>query len=89
VALQKDIIDDLHGMAVSGAYLKFSFLRWSSADNKVMATVSVFATSTSEADEKRAISSIELDITDMFPGIQAQVYARIKADPRLSDAIDI
>lgn len=89
MALQKDIEDDRFGSLVTGAYLKLAYLRWSDADMKVMATVSIFATAEAKAERKECISNIEIDVTDLFPNIQAQLYARIKNDPQFIDAIDV
>ena len=89
MALQKDILSERVGNIVADAYIKFSYLRWSDVDSKVIATFSVTAYSTAESEGKEAITHIDIDETDKFPNLQALMYVEIKKLSEYSDALDV
>jgi len=89
MALMIDATDEIRGGTHSDAYHKLAYLRWSDVDNKVMAVLSVFSTATAEAEGKEVISSVELDVTDLFPDIQEKVYGRIKRMNSYTSALDV
>lgn len=89
MALQQDVQDERFGNVIKDSYQKLAYFRWSDADSKVMATMSVFATPTARGEGKECITNIEVDVTDLFPDLQKKLYDRIKTDPRFVDAVDV
>lgn len=89
MAIGKDVLDSRFGSTISGAYIKFCYLRWSDVDNMAMATFSVWATDTAEAEGLEAINTFEIDVTSSFPNIQPLMYAEIKKLPDYANAIDL
>ncbi len=88
MAFKKDITDTRFGNTFSGAYIKLAYFRWSDADNKAVATFSVFSSSESKNDGKEAVENIEINVTDEFADLQEKLYNKAKLMPEFSGAID-
>ncbi len=89
MALKKDMKEPRFGFIVPEAYLKLAYFRWSSVDNKCMATISVWKDLESEDKEEEVISNIEIDVTDMFPEMAKKLYNRIKKEAEFKSAMDV
>jgi len=89
MALKKDMKEPRFGFIVPDAYLKLAYFRWSSIDNKCVATVSMWQDSGAEDREGEVVSNIEIDVTDMFPEMAKKLYNRIKKEAEFKSAMDV
>lgn len=89
MAFKKDITDERFGTLVSGAYIKLAHFRWSDADQRAVATFSVFATKEAQESGKEVVSNIEIDVTLDFSDLQQRLYMLAKTKSEFEGAIDI
>jgi len=89
MALEDNVVDDIRGGTYQNAYHKLAQVAWSDINKQVIATFSVFATPTAEAEGKEVVSSIQVDVTDLFPDIQKKIYEKAKLDPAFNDPKDV
>jgi len=89
MALEKTIVDKVFGLTVPNAYLKLAYFRWSDADNKAIATFSVFSTVEARNNDKTVIGTIDIDVTDNFTDLQNKLYSLGKSHSELLSSKDV
>jgi len=89
MAIKNRVVDTKFGVPVDDAYIKFNYGYWSDKDMEGKLQFSVWATATSEAEGKAALTIIEIPADIIFQGIQAKAYAEIKKHPDYLDAVDV
>lgn len=89
MAFEQDIIEERFGSFMPGAYVKLCYISWSDQDKRLMATFSIWASPTAEAEGKEAISVKPYDITSLFPELQGDIYKHLKKNPDFAGSKDV
>lgn len=89
MAIQKEITEARFNMTVPDAYLKLAYLAWNDIEKRFVATFSTWSSPTAEAEGKECISLFQVDVTELYADLQADVYNLAKTKPELSGGIDV